>query len=135
MILDRDNLAQFPAQLQLTGKMVDGAIAGSVDMVVGFSNYAELDAETFSASRTSAQYWQPKPPAPIAPVDLTGVWKRSIILGPIGRTNPHLNKAGLARQRSFRKVPTILCCAACPQDRCAGKPGVEIWKFWPQPID
>jgi hypothetical protein len=129
MILDRDNLAQFPAQLQLTGKMVDGAIAGSVDMVVGFSNYAELDAETFSASRTSAEYWQAKPPAPIAPVDLTGVWKRSIILGPIGRTNPHLNKAGIARHKEFQKGaydPLLRCMSTGPMRRQARRGNMEI---------
>ncbi len=129
MILNRDNLAQFPARLQLTGKIVDGTIVGDIEMIEGFSNYAELDAETFSASRTSADAWKSKPPAEIAPVDLTGVWKRSIVLGPIGRANPHLNAAGKARHEEYQKGaydPLLRCVSAGPMRRQARRGNMEI---------
>ena len=71
MVLQRENLAGFPAKLQLTGKIVDSAIEGEIEMIAGFSNYAELDAESFSAFRSSPEYWEPKPPAPIAPVAIS----------------------------------------------------------------
>ena len=129
MVLNRENLAQFPAKLRLTGKIVDGAIAGKIEMTVGFSNYAELDAESFSALRTPSSFWQPKPPARIAPVDLTGVWKRAIVLGPIGRTNPHLNEAGKARHEEFQKGaydPLLRCMSAGPMRRQARRGNMEI---------
>ncbi len=129
LVLNRENLAQFPAKLQLTGTISDGAIKGDIEMTVGFSNYAELDAESFSATRTSAQFWEPKPPAPIAPVDFTGVWKRAIVLGPIGRTNPHLNAAGKARHEEFQKGaydPLLRCMSAGPMRRQARRGNMEI---------
>lgn len=129
MVLNRENLAGFPAKLQLTGKLVDGAIDGDIEMITGFSNYAELDAESFSALRTSSESWEPKPPAPMAPVDLSGVWERTIILGPIGRTNSHLNEAGKARHDDFRKGaydPLLRCMNAGPMRRQARRGNMEI---------
>lgn len=129
MVLERENLAGFPVKLQLTGKIADDAITGEIEMIAGFSNYADLDAETFSAIRTSSAAWEPKPPAPIAPVDLTGVWERSIILGPIGRTNSHLNAAGKARHEDFQKGaydPLLRCVSAGPMRRQARRGNLEI---------
>jgi len=129
MVLKRENLAGFPAKLQLTGKILDGEIEGEIEMIAGFSNYAELDAESFSAFRTSSESWEPKSPAPIAPVDLTGVWKRSIVLGPIGRTNAHLNEAGKTRHEEFKKGaydPLLRCKSAGPMRRQARRGNMEI---------
>jgi hypothetical protein len=129
LVLERENLASFPAKLLLTGKLVNGAISGSVEMIAGFSNYPELDAETFTASRALPDQWGPKPPAPIAPVDFTGVWERSIVLGPLGRTNAHLTEAGKARHAEFQKGaydPLLRCMNAGPMRRQARRGNLEI---------
>ena len=129
MTLDRENLAGFPAKLELTGRIVDDAIAGEIELTAGFSNYPELDAEAFSATRTSPETWQPKPAVPMSPVDLTGVWERSIVLGPIGRTNPQLNEAGKARHAEFLKGaydPLLRCLNAGPMRRQARRGNMEI---------
>jgi len=129
MVLERENLASFPARLQLTGRIVAGAIAGDIEMIAGFSNYAELHAEKFSAVRSSPEYWEPKPPVPAAPVDLTGVWERAIVLGPIGRTNPQLNAAGKERHKAFEKGaydPLLRCMSAGPMRRQARRGNMEI---------
>jgi hypothetical protein len=129
IVLERENLANFPAKLLLTGRLVDGAITGSVEMIAGFSNYPELDAETFSALRAPAERWTPKPPSPEAPVDLTGVWERSIVLGPLGRTNAHLTEAGKARHAEFQKGaydPLLRCMNAGPMRRQTRRGNLEI---------
>lgn len=129
MILDRENRAGFPARLQLTGKMVAGKIEGTISIVAGYSNFAELDAETFSAIRTSSELWDPKRPAPMAPVDLTGVWERSIVLGPLGRTNPHLTAAGKARHKDYQKGaydPVLRCMGGGPMRRQTRRGNLEI---------
>jgi len=129
MVLERENLASFPARLQLTGRIVDDAIAGEIEMIAGFSNYAELHAESFSAIRTSPESWKAKPPAPAAPVDLSGTWERSIVLGPIGRTNPHLSEAGKERHKAFEKGaydPLLRCMSAGPMRRQARRGNLEI---------
>jgi len=97
MVLGRENLAGFPAKLQLNGKIVDDAIVGTVDMIAGYTNFPNLNAKTFSAVRTSSEEWQAGSREQMSPVDFTGVWSRKIGLGPIGRTNPHLNETGMAR--------------------------------------
>jgi len=58
MVLGRENLAGFPAKLQLNGKIVDDAIVGTVDMIAGYTNFPNLNAKTFSAVRTSSEEWQ-----------------------------------------------------------------------------
>ena len=129
IILNRENRAGFPAKLQLTGRILDGAISGTISIVAGYSNFAELDAETFSAVRTSPEHWGPKPPAPMAPVDLTGVWERSIVLGPLGRTNPQLNAAGRARHEVYRKGaydPLLRCMSGGPMRRQTRRGDLEI---------
>ncbi len=129
MVLSRENRAGFPAKLELTGKIVDGEIEGVFNMIAGYSNFAELDAKTFSAVRTAAEVWMPKPFAPIAPVDLTGIWKRSIVLGPIGRTNPQLTEAGKARHREYQKGaydPILRCIEVGPLRRQARRGDIEI---------
>jgi hypothetical protein len=129
IVLVRENRAGFPAKLQLTGNIVDGAIEGMIDIIAGYSNFAELDAETFSAIRTSSDFWAPKPPSAMAPVDLTGVWERSIVLGPLGRTNPHLNEAGKALHEEYRKGaydPVQRCLSAGPMRRQTRRGNLEI---------
>lgn len=129
MFLARENRAGFPARLQLTGKVVDGAIDGTVGLVDGYSNFAELDATAFSAARTSAEDWEPNTSAPMAPVDLTGVWRRAIILGPIGRTNPQLNEAGKARLKDYQQGaydPSLRCIEVGPMRRHARRGDIEI---------
>lgn len=129
MVLVRENRAGFPARLQLTGNIVDGEIEGTISIIAGYSNFAELDAKTFSAVRTSSEFWDPKPLAPMAPVDLTGVWERSIVLGPLGRTNPHLNEAGKARHKEYRKGaydPVLRCMSGGPMRRQARRGNMEI---------
>ncbi|NOX68077.1 MAG: hypothetical protein GXP15_02735 [Gammaproteobacteria bacterium] len=129
MVLSRENRAGFPAKLELTGRLVDGEIEGVFNMIAGYSNFAELDAKTFSAVRTTPDVWQAKPPAPMAPVDLTGIWKRSIVLGPIGRTNPQLTEAGTARHREYQKGaydPILRCIEVGPMRRQARRGDIEI---------
>jgi len=129
MILARENLAGFPAQLHFVGRIENDAIAGDIDMITGYSNFPELDAETFSATRTTPEFWENKTPEPMAPVDMTGVWERSIILGPIGRTNAHLNEAGKARHEEFQKGaydPLLRCLSAGPMRRQARRGNMEI---------
>ncbi len=129
MILHRENLAGFPAQLQLHGKIVDGAIAGTVKMIAGDTNFPNLDAKTFFAVRSSAEEWQPGSAAQMNPVDFTGVWSRKIGLGPIGRTNPQLNDTGLARHSEYQKGlydPTLRCKPAGPMRKYAQPGNIEI---------
>jgi len=129
MVLSRENRAGFPARLELTGKIANDKIEGVFNMISGYSNFAELDAKTFSAVRTSADTWKPKAFAPIAPVDLTGIWKRSIVLGPIGRTNPVLTEAGKARHREYQKGaydPILRCIEVGPMRRQARRGDIEI---------
>ena len=129
MVLDRENLGGFPAQLQLTGTIVDGAIAGTVDMIAGYTNFPNLDAKTFTAARTTAEDWQADSGAQMNPVDITGVWSRKIGLGPIGRTNPQLNETGLARHREYQKGlydPTLRCKPAGPMRKYAQPGNIEI---------
>jgi len=129
MVLVRENRAGFPAKLQLTGKIVDSAIEGEISIIAGYSNFAELDAETFSAVRTTSESWEPKAPAAMAPVDLTGVWGRSIVLGPLGRTNPHLNEAGKARHKEYQKGaydPVLRCMSGGPMRRQTRRGDMEI---------
>lgn len=129
MVLDRENRPGFPVKLQLAGKIVDGNIEGAVDIIAGYSNFPELDAETFSAVRTSSALWEPKPPAPAAPVDLTGVWERSIVLGPLGRTNAQLSEAGMARHQDYKKGaydPVLRCMSAGPMRRQTRRGNLEI---------
>jgi len=116
MVLERENLAGFPAKLQLNGKIVDGEIAGTVDMIAGYTNFPNLDAKAFSAVRTSTD-------------DFTGVWSRKIGLGPIGRTNPHLNETGMARHAEYQKGlydPTLRCKPAGPMRKYAQPGNIEI---------
>ena len=129
MILNRENLGGFPAQLQLTGMIVDDAIAGTVDMIAGYTNFPNLDAKTFSATRTTAADWQAGSDTQMNPVDLTGVWSRKIGLGPIGRTNPHLNEAGRARHSEYQMGlydPTLRCKPAGPMRKYAQPGNIEI---------
>jgi hypothetical protein len=129
MLPARENLAGFPAKLLLTGRLADGAIRGKVEMIVGFGNYPELDAETFSAIRTPSKRWEPRPPVPEAPVDLTGVRERTIVLGPPGRTNAQLNEAGKARHAESRKRandPLLRCMNPGPMRRQARRGNMEI---------
>jgi hypothetical protein len=129
LVLNRENLASFPAKLLLTGKVIDDEIQGNVEMIAGFSNYPELDAETFNAVRTSPERWEPRPPAPEAPVDITGVWERSIVLGPLGRTNAHLNEAGKTRHAEFQRGaydPLLRCMNIGPMRRQARRGNMEI---------
>ncbi len=129
MVLQRENLGGFPAQLQLHGKIVGGAIAGTVQMIAGYTNFPNLDATTFSAVRSSAEDWQPESGAQMNPVDFTGVWSRTIGLGPIGRTNPQLNDTGLARHSEYQKGlydPTLRCKPAGPMRKYAQPGNIEI---------
>jgi hypothetical protein len=129
MLLNRENRAGFPATLQLIGKIVDGAIAGDIGIIAGYSNFAELDAESFSASRTSPESWELKPFAQMAPVDLTGVWSRSVVLGPLGRTNAHLNDAGKTRHADYLKGaydPLLRCMGDGPMRRQTRRGNLEI---------
>jgi len=119
MVLGRENLAGFPAKLQLNGKIVDDAIVGTVDMIAGYTNFPNLNAKTFSAVRTSSEEWH----------DFTGVWSRKIGLGPIGRTNPHLNETGMARHAEYQKGlydPTLRCKPAGPMRKYAQPGNIEI---------
>ena len=129
MVLERENLAGFPAKLQLNGKIVDGEIAGTVDMIAGYTNFPNLDAKTFSAVRTSSEEWQARSGEQMSPVEFTGVWSRKIGLGPIGRTNPHLNETGMARHAEYQKGlydPTLRCKPAGPMRKYAQPGNIEI---------
>jgi uncharacterized protein DUF6152 len=129
MVLRRENRAGFLVKLELIGRIVGGAIEGDIKMIAGYSNSAELDAKSFSAIRTSPDIWMPKLFSPEAPVDLTGVWKRSIVLGPIGRTNPQLTEAGEARYRDYLNGaydPMLRCMPVGPMRRQTRTGDIEI---------
>jgi hypothetical protein len=129
IVLDRENLAGFPATLQLDGGLSGGDLAGTVAMTSGYTNYSNLHAETFTAVRSAAADWQPVAPAQMQPVDLSGVWSRKIGLGPVGRTNPHLNEAGEARYLDYKKGlydPTLRCLPSGPMRKYAQPGNVEI---------
>lgn len=129
IVLQRENLAGFPATLQLDGKIDGGQISGTVNMTSGYTNFANLHADTFTAVRMTEADWQEKPPAQIQPVDLTGVWTRKIGLGPVGRTNPHLTEAGMARHAEYKKGlydPTLRCLPSHPMRKYAQPGAVEI---------
>lgn len=129
IVLDRENLAGFPAKVQLNGALVDGALAGTVSLTAGYTNFENLHAETFTAERTSAEDWEEKAAAEMQPVDLTGVWSRKIGLGPIGRTNPQLNEAGQARHAEYKKGlydPTLRCLPSGPMRKYAQPGNIEI---------
>lgn len=129
MTLDRENRAGFPVKLQLIGRQDGDRITGTVEMIAGYTSFPELDAKTFSAARTNADRWKPQEPAPPAPVDLTGVWERAVVLGPIGRMNPELTEAGKARHREFQKGaydPLLRCVETGPLRRYARRGNIEF---------
>jgi hypothetical protein len=129
IILERENLAGFPARLQLTGTLVGDEISGTVRMTAGYTNFDNLNADTFVAKRTSKDAWQAGAEKPIQPVDITGVWTRQIGLGPIGRTNPHLNEAGQRRHQDYKKGlydPTLRCLPSGPMRKYAQPGDIEI---------
>jgi hypothetical protein len=127
--LERENRAGFPAQLQLTGRLVDGEIQGSVELTAGYSNFAELDASSFSAVRMPATKQAADSTAASEPADLSGIWTRKIVLGPIGRTNPALTEAGQARHEAYKKGaydPLLRCIEVGPMRRQARRGDLEI---------
>lgn len=127
--LERENFGGFPAKLQLIGTVLSGGIEGSVELVEGYTTVPSLDASTFVARRASARKWDHTTPAEMQPVDLTGVWTRVISLGPLGRTNPQLNRAGMARHADFTKGlydPTLRCMSTGIMRRYAEPGLVEI---------
>ena len=134
MTLNRENRAGFPVKLLLTGRLTNGSLAGTVEMIAGYTNFPELDAARFSAARAPAEQWAAKPPRPPEPFDLSGTWQRvPEVLGPIGRTNPHLNEAGKARLADYRKGdydPVLRCLESGPLRRYARRGNIE---FIPSP--
>jgi hypothetical protein len=129
IVLARENLGGFPVQMQLQGKFDGDVLRGSVKMISGYTSLPNLNAKTFSATRMDPSHWDHSTPARLAPVDLTGTWRRVISLGPIGRTNPHLNAAGEARHAEFKKGlydPTLRCMSTGPMRRYAAPGLVEI---------
>jgi hypothetical protein len=128
--LDRENRAGFPVKLLLTGRLRDGSIDGTIEMVAGYTNFPELDARRFSAVRASADQWAPKPLQPPAPFEISGAWERvPEVLGPIGRTNPQLSEAGKARLAEYRKGaydPVLRCLESGPLRRYARRGNVEF---------
>jgi hypothetical protein len=124
--LNRENFAGFPAKLQLIGAISNGDIHGSVSLLSGYTNVPSLDASTFKARRSNPDHWDHSTPAAMRPVDLTGIWTRTIALGSLGRTNPHLNSAGLARHAEFQMGlydPTLRCMSSGVMRRYA-EPGL-----------
>ncbi len=129
MVLDRENFGGFPAKLQLHGTMADDALEGTINLIAGYTTVPSLDARSFTATRASADDWDHSTPADMQPIDLTGVWTRVISLGPIGRTTPQLNPAGLARHVEYQKGlydPTLRCMSTGIMRRYAEPGLVEI---------
>lgn len=129
MLLDRENRAGFPVKLQLTGRQDGDRVTGAIEMVAGYTNFPELDAKSFSATRSSPDRWAAKAPAAPAPFDLAGVWERVIVLGPIGRMNPELTAAGKARHGQFQKGaydPMLRCIETGPLRRYARRGNIEF---------
>jgi len=115
MELNRENFAGFPAKLQLIGTMTNGVINGSIKLLSGYTNVPSLHASTFEAHKADANQWDHSDPAPMQPVDLSGIWTRKIALGALGRTEPHLNAAGLTRFTEMQKGlydPTLRCMSS-----------------------
>ena len=130
MTLNRENRAGFPVKLLLTGRLSNGSIAGTVEMIAGYTNFPELDAGRFDAVRATAEQWAPKPAQPPAPFDISGTWQRvPEVLGPIGRTNPQLNEAGKTRLAEYRKGaydPVLRCMESGLLRRYARRGNIEF---------
>lgn len=129
MVLKRENFGGFPAQLQVKGSLVNGALEGTIDLISGYTTVPSLDARSFVAKPATAELWDHSSPAEIQPVDLTGIWTRIISLGPIGRTTPQLNAAGQARHAEYQKGlydPTLRCMSTGIMRRYAEPGLVEI---------
>lgn len=129
MVLDRENFGGFPAQIQMKGRLVNGIVEGTIDLISGYTTVRSLDARSFEAKPATAEFWDHSSPAEIQPVDLTGVWTRIISLGPIGRTTPQLNAAGQSRHAEYQKGlydPTLRCMSTGIMRRYAEPGLVEI---------
>ena len=124
--LNRENFGGFPTQLRLSGALENDEIRGEVALVAGYTSVPALDASTFRATRADPGQWDRSTRKAMSPVDLTGVWNRVISLGPLGRTNPHLNAAGRARHAEYQKGlydPTLRCMSTGIMRRYA-EPGL-----------
>jgi hypothetical protein len=95
ILLHRENAGGFAVLLQLVGNLREDQLVGTVHMIEGETNQANLNASQFTARRAPVSDWQPGPRGNPEPFDIAGVWQRTVGVGPLGRTNPHLNAAGL----------------------------------------
>lgn len=126
MLLHRENAGGFAVTLELVGRLDVDRILGSVAMIEGSTNQVNLDASEFIALRS--------PPAPSDnrssdPFDLTGVWRRLIGVGPLGRTNPQLNELGMEVWSDFesgRYDPALRCMSVNPMRKYADPGLVEF---------
>ncbi len=129
LLLHRENAAGSAVTLQLTGQVDGDQIAGDIEMIAGATNLTNLDAMTFTATRSSPEHWDRSTPEAMQPVDLSGIWRRTIGVGPLGRTNPQLNAAGQARHEDFMRSlydPALRCLSVGPMRKYADPGSVEI---------
>ena len=129
IVLDRENGAGHPVQLQLVGTVVGDQMSGGVEMIAGQTRLQNLDATTFTADRTEPGRWDHVVTADIQPVDLTGIWRRTIGVGPLGRTNPQLTAAGKERYSEFKRGhydPALRCLSTGPMRKYASPGAVEF---------
>lgn len=129
IVLDRENGAGHPVQLQLVGTVEGNRLSGSVEMIKGQTRLQNLDAKTFTAARSNAARWDHNAPADMHPVDLSGIWRRTIGVGPLGRTNPQLNAAGKERYAEFQRGhydPALRCLSTGPMRKYASPGAVEF---------
>jgi hypothetical protein len=116
-------------QLQLVGTVNGRRLSGSVEMIKGQTRLQNLDATTFTADRSSAELWDHSVLADMQPVDITGIWRRTIGVGPLGRTNPQLTGAGSKRYSEFQQGhydPALRCLSTGPMRKYANPGAVEI---------
>ena len=129
ILLQRENAGGFGVTLELVGRLQNSRLQGSVRMIEGETNQANLDAASFTAIRVADHRFDLAQPKLAEPVDLSGVWRRTIGVGPIGRTNPQLNEAGQELWQAYssgRYDPALRCLSVNPMRKYADPGMVEI---------
>lgn len=125
LVLHRENAGGFGVQLELVGTLNGDQLQGRVAMIDGSTNQANLDATAFFATRDLPQAADRSSD----PFELSGVWRRVIGVGPIGRTNPQLTEAGLAAWEDYGQGlydPALRCLSVNPMRKYADPGLVEF---------
>ena len=114
-ILHREEAGGFAFQLLLTGQFDGDGIVGTVETFG--AEPGPGTATSWTAKRMDSSQWAANERQLSAAVDLSGLWRRTVGVGPIGRNEPQLNAAGDARHEAFESGfydPNLRCVATGP---------------------